>query len=606
MTVIYNMSIVRADKPWIGDVATEVACHDSGGLRVRRMAMSAAALLLLLLAAAHAHSAAAAPLVPAKAQYDYTIDCRSFGKKAAGDTCEGPAGYGNASAWAKVVHRPMPSFYPDMKLGVFIHWGAYSVPSYGSEWFWHNYECTGGGDPGHKGPESVKAFADKNFPLVGSDYPQYADLFHAELYTAADWVTAIKGMGGQYVLPVAKHHDGFCMWNASESSPMWNAAQVGPKRDVLTELYDASVEGGLPFGIYYSQGEWFDKDFVADSKTNFSTTVFIEKKVIPQRLDLVHRFPKAVIWHTDGGWMAPDSYWNNLDWLTYLVTDSPLASKVVSCNSMGVGCCSAAANDKHSVTPAQQSKCWEIGDAPSGGDRTTAGSVTGHFYTNQMTIQRGSWSWDRKEDQLSDFFSASELIWTLISTSAWNGTLIVNIGPTADGRIAPIFLDRFERIGAWLATNGESIYGSRPWRGSLPHGMEGATEGGFAGAANATYYTAGTASSGCQFESTPRHSSGGGCGAGALGVVYGIFMSYPPHDPGGAGSVAPFFRSLKLSIPQGVMGVTKVELLTGGGSSVVLKWVSGEGGVGIVIAMPPPPDGSAHAWTLRMTGLKNA
>ena len=77
--------------------------------------------------------------------------------------------------------------------------------------------------------------------------------------------------------------------------------------------------------------------------------------------------------------MAPDKYWNNLDWLTYLYTESPMASKVVSCNSMGVGCCSAAANDKRVVTPQQQTKCWELGDAPSGGDRTTAGSVTGHF-----------------------------------------------------------------------------------------------------------------------------------------------------------------------------------------------------------------------------------
>ena len=104
------------------------------------------------------------------------------------------------------------------------------MPSYGSEWFWHNYQCTG------DGPGSVKAFADKNFPQVGSDYPQYADMFHAELFEAADWVTAIKGSGAQYVLPVAKHHDGFCMWDARDTAPMWNAAQVGPQRDVLTEL----------------------------------------------------------------------------------------------------------------------------------------------------------------------------------------------------------------------------------------------------------------------------------------------------------------------------------------------------------------------------------
>ena len=159
--------------------------------------------------------------------------------------------YGDKAKWDKIIQRPLPDWYNDMKFGVFIHWGAYSVPSYGSEWFWHNYQCTGPGDPGHKGPPnsaSVKTFADKNFPQIKSDYPQYADLFHAELFDAADWVTAIKGAGAQYVLPVAKHHDGFCMWDARDTAPMWNAAQVGPQRDVLTELYNASVNGGLPFG----------------------------------------------------------------------------------------------------------------------------------------------------------------------------------------------------------------------------------------------------------------------------------------------------------------------------------------------------------------------
>lgn len=118
--------------------------------------------------------------------------------------------YGDTAKWDKIIHRPLPGWYSDMKFGVFIHWGPYSVPSYGTEWFWHNYQCSGPGDPGTKGKPnsaSVRAFADKNFPGVKSDYPQYADMFHAELYDATDWVTAIKGSGAQYVLPVAKHHD---------------------------------------------------------------------------------------------------------------------------------------------------------------------------------------------------------------------------------------------------------------------------------------------------------------------------------------------------------------------------------------------------------------
>merc|ERR1712083_669980 len=103
---------------------------------------------------------------------------------------------------------------------------------------------------------------------------------------------------------------------------------------------------------------------------------------------------------------------------------------------------------------------------------TIAGGVVPHFYTNQMTIQRGSWSWDRSETHLNDFFNVAELVYQLVSTTAWNGTLIVNVGPYADGTLPPIFQDRLAGLGRWLDTNKAAIYGTRPWLGALPNGAE--------------------------------------------------------------------------------------------------------------------------------------
>eukprot|EP01079_Euglenida_sp_SAG-EU17-18_P000999 gene999-2609_t len=109
---------------------------------------------------------------------------------------------------------------------------------------------------------------------------------------------------------------------------------------------------------------------------------------------------------------------------------------------------------------------------PVGGDRTTADRVISHYYPNQMTIQQGSWSWDRSENSLGNFLTTEQLLWTLVSTTAWNGTLIINVGPTADGLLPPIFQQRLADIGAWLSVNKDAIYGTRPWTGSLPSGQD--------------------------------------------------------------------------------------------------------------------------------------
>lgn len=480
-------------------------------------------------------------------KYTYTLDCDAFtppSMVAGRNTCNE---YGSEEQWKPIIDRPVPSWYMDMKLGIFIHWGVYSVPSFGGEWFWHNYQC---------GDERVKAFADKNFPEVGENYPKYAELFHAELFNADEWVRIFKDAGAQYILPVAKHHDGFCMWNASSSSPQWNAVEVGPKRDVLTELYDASISSGLSFGIYYSQGEWFDADFVADYHSNFTRKDFIAKKVIPQRLDLIARFDKAMLWHTDGGWMAPDAYWNNLDWLTGLYSESPMAEHVASCNSMGVGCCQT-----------HNGKCWEYGDAPSGGDRTIAGGVVSHFYTNQMTIQRGSWSWDRSEASLSDFFDVDELVYQLVSTTAWNGTLIVNVGPTSDGTIPPIFQDRLHGLGKWLATNGEAIYGTRPWSGALPTGAEPMQSGKDPSGRGGIFYTS------------------------TSDAVYAIALAYPVNGV------------LPLTLVRvAAEGETTADFLTDDGP-ISTNWAfSAEGGIDVML--PGPPLGSSNGWVVRLRGVQ--
>ena len=519
------------------------------------------------------HSALVTFAAAADKAYNYTIDCSSFNRPAgwtAPSTCalEGD--------WSKIIGRQLPEWYADMKLGIFIHWGVYSVPSYGSEWYWHTVECASTAkQPFASSRESPRAFQDR---VYGKDwkYPSFANMFKAELFDAAAWAKTFKGAGAQYVLPVAKHHDGFCMWNATTVSPGWNAVELGPKRDVyaapspdalalrslivcmwqrgrLKELYDATQAVGLDWGIYFSQGEWFDADMVQDHKNNYTTNAFFAK-MAAQRRELVAKFPKAMLWHTDGGWAAPDAYWGNLQWLTWLYEESPLKERIATCNSLGFNCC-----QKY---PGHGDTCWEYGDAPSGGDRTTAGQVVPHFYTNQMTIQRGSWLWDRSEP-LSQMLSAKDLVTELVQTTAWNGTLVVNVGPTADGRLAPIFEERLAALGGWLALNGEAIYGTRPWLDALPTGAEPPSTN---QTKPSVFYTTGKA-----------------------GRVFAIVLVWPADG------------TLSLTRPTPSAATTVALLATG----APLRWTGCAAPCSMSIVLGPQPGGdSGLAWAVALDGLK--
>ena len=217
---------------------------------------------------------------------------------------------------------------------------------------------------------------------------------------------------------------------------------------------------------------------------------------------------------------------------------------------------------------------------------------TTHTNMHTCTHNTNNRSWDRSENNLNQFFSSRELLWTLISTTAWNGTLVMNIGPTADGLIPPIFLDRLSRVGEWLGTNGEAIYGTRPWHAALPAGMEGSGAPTYAGSANATFYTQGG-------ENACRYGLGGCDGSSANGAVFAIFMTYPKADP------ATNKRSITLTIPHPNGSSTSAALLVSGGT-VALTWVPATpGGAGMRIDLPPYPESSASAWVIKLTGLKN-
>ena len=127
--------------------------------------------------------------------------------------------------WDSLSQYRIPDWYKEMKFGIFIHWGIYSVPAYANEWYSRNMYIQGTNEFEHH----VKTYG----PHKEFGYKDYIPMFTADKFNPQEWADLFKEAGARYVIPVGEHHDGFQMY-ASDISH-WNAAQMGPKRNVLGE-----------------------------------------------------------------------------------------------------------------------------------------------------------------------------------------------------------------------------------------------------------------------------------------------------------------------------------------------------------------------------------
>ncbi|GAB0097893.1 Alpha-L-fucosidase [Sergentomyia squamirostris] len=336
--------------------------------------------------------------------------------------------------WKSLDTRPLPTWYDEAKIGIFLHWGVYSVPSFGSEWFWRNWRDN---------KEKYVDFMKKNFK-PGFAYQDFARDFTAEHYKPEQWAELFAKSGAKYVVLTSKHHEGYTLW-PSKYSFSWNAKDVGPHRDLLGDLAAAiRKQTKLRFGVYHSLYEWFNPLYESDKASGFKKSEFVEHKVYPEMLELVQKYRPEVLW-SDGEWEASDDYWRSTEFLAWLYNESPVKDTVVTNDRWGkdILC-------KH-------------GDFYTCQDRYNPGVLQPHKWENAMTIDRVSWGY-RLEASLSDFLTSHDLISELASTVSCGGNLLVNVGPTKEGLIAPIFEERLLDMGKWLTNNGEAIYATNPWR----------------------------------------------------------------------------------------------------------------------------------------------
>ncbi|XP_030840020.1 alpha-L-fucosidase [Strongylocentrotus purpuratus] len=338
--------------------------------------------------------------------------------------------------WDSIDSRPLPAWYDDAKFGIFMHWGVYSVPSFFSEWFWDRWQ----GDPPYP---SVVNFMKENF-RPGFTYADFGPMFTAEFFDPNAWADILEASGANYVVLTSKHHEGFTMW-PSNASWNWNAKDIGPKRDLVGELAAAvRSRTKIHFGLYFSLFEWFHPLFLYDKANGFQTREYRNQIMMPQIMDIVNSYKPDIVW-ADGA-NAPDSYWNSTEFLAWLYNESPVKDQVVVNDRW----CKSGCLCKH-------------GGYFTCNDRYDPGKLQNHKWENAMTVDMSSWGYVRTTP-LSGIFDIHGLIQKLVRTISCGGNLLLNVGPTHDGRIVPIFEERLRQMGSWLKVNGEGVYGSIPWR----------------------------------------------------------------------------------------------------------------------------------------------
>ncbi|KAG8013150.1 Plasma alpha-L-fucosidase [Nibea albiflora] len=337
--------------------------------------------------------------------------------------------------WDSIDSRPLPEWFDQAKFGIFIHWGVFSVPSFGSEWFWWYWQ--------HQKLKPYVDFMQRNYP-PGFKYTDFAPMFTAEFFDAKEWTDIFAASGAKYIVLTTKHHEGFTLWG-SKFSWNWNSVDVGPKRDLVDEMASAlRSHSDLRLGLYHSLFEWFNPLYEQDAANHFSTNYFPYSKTLPELYELVVKYKPEVVW-SDGDGDAPDKYWNSTGFLAWLYNESPVRDTVVTNDRWGYG-----------------SIC-KHGGYYTCADRYQPGHLLNHKWENCMTIDKKSWAY-RRNAPLSDYMTIEELVTSLVETVSCGGNLLMNIGPRHDGKISPIFEERLRQMGQWLKVNGPAIYNTTAWR----------------------------------------------------------------------------------------------------------------------------------------------
>ncbi|MCC8169303.1 MAG: alpha-L-fucosidase [Oscillospiraceae bacterium] len=380
--------------------------------------------------------------------------------------------------WESLSQYTVPQWYRNAKFGIFIHWGVYSVPAFGSEWYSRNMYIQGSKEFEHH----IKTYgAHKDF-----GYKDFIPMFKAEKFDPDEWAELFKNAGAEYVVPVAEHHDGFQMYKSDISH--WNAYEMGPRRDTLGGLSESVSKRGMINGVSSHRIEhWFfmghGKDFESDVTDNEKEGDFYYPAMPePDHFDLFSTPYPSKEFMED--WLVRccelvDNYNPKIiyfDWWIQHDAAKPYLKKFAAYyyNRAVERGTEAVINYKHDA--------FMFGTAVPDVERGQFADAKPYIWQTDTSVARNSWCYTES----NSYKTPNEIIRTLIDVVSKNGRMLLNIGPKSDGSIPAEDREILLAIGGWLKKNGEGIYGANVWRYS-EEGPTKTVEGQFSDGAETVY-----------------------------------------------------------------------------------------------------------------------
>ncbi len=360
---------------------------------------------------------------------------------------------------ATLLKYQQPQWYKDAKFGIFIHWGVYSVPAYGSEWYPRNmYQRT---DSTYKDFQTRFANGD---PSKG--YKDLIPLFKAEHFDADAWAQLFKESGAQYVIPVAEHHDGFAMYDSALSD--WTVVKMGPRRDTLGELEKAIRAQGLHFGISFHRAEhdWFfdgGRTFRSDVNDPRYASLYgpAHQRIDGGNSDFMQQDFTYVSQAFARDWLARASeivekYHPEVVYFDWWAGQPGYRPEITEFASFYYNF--AAAHNYGGVIDIKIDDLpWKAGARDF--ERGAQDHILKDHWQTDTSVSNQSWGYIQNDT----FKSPEFIVHQLVDIVSKNGNLLLNIGPRSDGTIPDEVQSTLRDIGAWLKINGDAIYSTTPW-----------------------------------------------------------------------------------------------------------------------------------------------